>query len=214
MLRRACVFSLFFVLVFGANLCAAQIKHRRQKPIRLNTLLGLELLAMEEADQRERQKSIVLMSEPKEGGFAIVEAINQLDLKHTKRLQEIIREFGWPSAALVGQRGVAAAFLIVQHSPSLKFQKQCLPFIRAAARDGDLQMRDVAMLTNRILTNEGKPQIYGTQFKNEGGTLVPFPIANRAKVDKRRATVGLPPLAEYIKMLEAEYRMPAKDKAP
>ena len=214
MIRRTSLVSLVFVLLFGANLCAAQTKYRRQPSVRLNTLLRLELLAMEEADQRERNKSTVMLRETTEGGFAIVDALNRLDLKHTKRLREIIREFGWPSATLVGRDGAAAAFLIVQHSPLLKFQKQCLPLIRAAAKNGDLPMRDVAMLTDRILTNEGKPQIYGTQFKNEGGMLFPFPIVDRAKIDARRASVGLPPLAEYIKMLAEEYRMPVKDKAP
>ena len=199
MFRRICLLSPAFVLLFGANLCVAQTKHRRQTTIRLNTLLRLELLAMEEESQQEHIKSVLTLNEVDGSVFGVVDDVNQVDLRHTKRLREIIREFGWPSAALVGQRGVEAAFLIAQRSPSLKFQKQCLPLIRAAARSGDLSMQDFALFTDLVRTNEGKPQIYGTQFKHEGGKPVPYPIANPRGVNARRAAVGLPPLAEYAK---------------
>ena len=49
---------------------------------------------------------------------------------------------------------------------------------------------------------EGKPQIYGTQFRESNGELVPEPIDDEVHVDERRARVGLPPLAEYRKTLE------------
>lgn len=203
--------SLVFILLCGTSLCAAQAGQRRQTTTRLNTLLRLELLAMEEADQKARQKATALPDIESNRAF---EDVNQLDRKHTARLREIIRQFGWPSATLVGADGAAAAFLIVQHSPSLKLQKRCLPFIRAAARNGDLSMRDVALLTDRVLIREGKPQVYGTQFRGEGGRMIPYPIASPRGVDARRATVGLPPLAEYVRMLEEVYRVLAKDKAP
>lgn len=217
MFRGRCLFQLSVVLSLCAFIHAAQAQsprqqQRQQQQTRINESLRRELLAMEKADQDARNKNLQLPQAERER--VLHTTIKELDLKHTKRLQQIIRQFGWPSAALVGTDGTAAAFLIVQHSPSHAFQKRCLPLVRAAAKRGELRLQDVALLTDRVLTGEGQPQIYGTQFKFENGKLVPYPIIDASKVDARRAEMKLPPLAVYIKMLEEMYNSPAQDKAP
>jgi hypothetical protein len=55
-------------------------------------------------------------------------------------------------------------------------------------------------------------QVYGTQFHEVGGKMEPYPIEDEANVDKRRKEVGLPPLAEYRKLIEEMYKPKAKDK--
>jgi hypothetical protein len=51
--------------------------------------------------------------------------------------------------------------------------------------------------------------VYGTQAKAppnwKGHEPVLEPIEDEANVDKRRAEVGLPPLAEYLLMLKKVY---------
>lgn len=204
--------SLILLLCVFIHTAQAQGSRRQQSRTSINEPLRRELLAMEKADQDARNKSLQLPLAERERAFHTT--VTPLDRKHTKRLQQIIRRFGWPSASLVRQDGTSAAFLIVQHSPSLAFQKRCLPLVRAAAKRGELALQDVALLTDRVLTGEGQMQIYGTQFKFENGKLVPYPIADASNVDARRAKMKLPPLAEYIKVLEEIYNSPAKNKAP
>ncbi|MDQ3181044.1 MAG: hypothetical protein M3Q33_11045 [Acidobacteriota bacterium] len=89
-----------------------------------------------------------------------------------------------------------------------------MPFIKRAAKRGELPMQDYALLFDRVLVSDGKPQIYGTQAKLENGRIIFFLINDAAKVDKRRKKIGLPPLAEYLKELEEIYRLPTTNKIP
>jgi len=68
------------------------------------------------------------------------------------------------------------------------------------------------MLRDSILTREGKKQAFGTQLHSgpdTGGKLVLYPIEDEEHVDQRRASIGLSPLADYLKLLNLEYHAPA-----
>ena len=69
----------------------------------------------------------------------------------------------------------------------------------------ELSQSNLAYLTDRVLLAEGKKQLYGTQFTVVDGKWKPRPLEDEANVDKRRAEVGLPPLAEYTKLIEQAY---------
>ena len=71
---------------------------------------------------------------------------------------------------------------------------------------GEVLQDNFAYLTDRVLLAEGKKQLYGTQFIQIDGKLQPRPLEDEANVDKLRATVGLPSLAEYLKQAEEAYR--------
>lgn len=125
-----------------------------------------------------------------------------VDAANRKRLKEIIKEHGWPGKTLVGGDGAKAAWLLVQHADAdVNFQRECLRLMEAAP-EGEVSPKDVAYLTDRVLVNEGKKQRYGTQM---GMKLEPRPIEDPANVDKRRAEMGLPPLAEYLKIAREQY---------
>ncbi len=75
-----------------------------------------------------------------------------------------------------------------------------LTLLSAAAATGDVSLLHVAMLEDRIRSNEGKGQRYGTQFDwDEEGRLSPLPIEDEPNVDQRRAEIGLAPLAEDVR---------------
>jgi hypothetical protein len=120
----------------------------------------------------------------------------------------IVRQYGWPSPRLVGRDGAEAAFLLVQHSDHA-FQKQMLPLVEKAYRSSELSGQSYALLLDRVLVGEGKPQVYGTQAKRfeewVGREPALEPIEDEANVDQRRAGVGLPPLSEYREMLKRMY---------
>lgn len=113
-------------------------------------------------------------------------------------LEAIVAERGWPSVALVGEKGAEAAWLIAQHAIGLPdFQRRCLASMQTAAEAGAIPAWQPAYLLDRIRIFEGRTQIYGTQFDwNEDGLMSPRPIDVPGEVDARRAAVGLGPLAE------------------
>jgi len=183
--------------------------------------LRQELLEMEKKDQAARIAMLTEMGRqgqtplgekpgPKApASKAVVDAsraLEELDRKHRVRLREIIGRHGWPGKSLVGTDGAQAAWLLVQHSDHDRdFQKQCLALMTAAPKR-EVDARNVAYLTDRVLLAEGKKQRYGTQLQGEGGTFKPRPIEDPANVDKRRAEMGLEPLAEYLRTAQELYQ--------
>lgn len=59
--------------------------------------------------------------------------------------------------------------------------------------------QNYAYLIDRINLNEGKEQIYGTQVNmGERGTTLK-PCVDTSNLDKRRLSVGLTPIKDYLK---------------
>lgn len=124
-----------------------------------------------------------------------------LDKKNTAKLKQIVKKYGWPTLSLVGEKGAHAAWLIVQHSPDLYFQKKCLKKMRDAMEAGEAERQDVAYLIDRVLVREKKGQLFGTQFrvaKNQN-RFEPFPIHRRAYLNRRRLEYGLGDFKSYAK---------------
>lgn len=178
-----------------------------------NPALRKELLRRVEQDQAIRDEFIKKGVERPDQ--SVLDRMGAIDASNTARMRAIVREYGWPTPSLVGRDGTEAAFLLVQHA-ELAFQKEVLPFVEKAYRRGELSGQDYALLLDRVLVGEGKPQVYGTQaepFKDwEGQEPVLAPIEDEANVDKRRAEVGLPPLSEYRVMLKQMYFPQSKGK--
>ncbi len=120
----------------------------------------------------------------------------------------LVRAKQWPGRAKVGNDGANALWLLVQHAdkdPAL--QRRALDLMAQAAT-GEVSPPDLALLTDRVLVNEGKPQRYGTQFKADDKGVMrmrPADAGSEAELDSRRASVGLPPLAEYRRQLQELY---------
>lgn len=177
-----------------------------------NPALREELLKMVAEDRAIRDALIKKgMEHPDKEILARMEAI---DKANTARVRVIVEKYGWPNHKLVGKEGTDAAFLIIQHA-DYAFQKQVLPLVKKAYQTKELTGQDYALLLDRVLVAEGKPQVYGTQampiseWKNKEPVL--RPIQDEANVDKRRAKVGLMPLADYRKFLKEMYFPETKD---
>ncbi len=174
-----------------------------------DSTLRQELLRLAEVDQKVREDWIKSMSSSKVDTSLQVR-MDSVDSASTARMKEIVRRRGWPGKPMVGEDGSEAAFLLVQHSADTLFQRTCLPLLEAAFRAGEVSGQDLALLTDRVRVREGKLQLYGSQAQIVDGKLVLNPIEDEANVDKRRAEIGLPPMAEYVKMLEQMYHMQVK----
>lgn len=135
--------------------------------------------------------------------------------RHAERLKEIIKKFGWPGETLVGREAADRAWLLVQHAEhDIEFQKAALKILRKAAREGETEKRQVAYLTDRVLVNTGRPQLFGTQFYTN--IFKPRPIKNRQYLNRRRRRYGLEPFEEYarqLRMMRKTYQRHQKNKS-
>jgi hypothetical protein len=128
-----------------------------------------------------------------------------IDCDDTRWLQAQMREIGWFDIPTYGRDADKNAWLLVQHADRNKeFQRSTLAYLEALP-PGKTDPRNLAYLTDRVATGQQRPQRFGTQgsCKPEGGWR-PFAIEDADQVDERRATAGLPPLAEYIDSFQRE----------
>lgn len=184
-----------------------------------NKALQSELLKMGEEDQKVRASlhkvklpPELTMGEEDHEAKLPPELLNnswellETDRRNMKRLEEIIQEHGWPGKSLVGEEAAVAAFLILQHAEPDVLAKY-FPLLKEAAAKGEARPQDAAMMEDRNLMYQGKKQIYGTQISNKE----PYPIEDEENVDARRASVGLGPMAEYLRYFGLTYKPPVKN---
>lgn len=122
-------------------------------------------------------------------------------VENARALESILDTHGWPGMSLVGPEGSRAAWTVALHAIGLPaFQRRCMTLLAAAVEKREMPPAFAAMLEDRIRFNERRPQRFGTIFDwSEAGRLEPWTIADTADVDRLRAEVGLPPLAEQLR---------------
>ena len=181
--------------------------------------LRAELLQREQKDQQARNELITFL---KSTGFMqlpkpitdttllgrmkeVSETLGKIDEDNLAFMKAMVGKHGWLSKTLVGTDGAKAAWLMLQHSDKdREFQKQCLDVMKKLPA-GEVDPKDIAYLTDRILVGEGKEQVYGTQLRtNAKGELELAPLFEPATVDQRRQRVGLGPLQEYLDMVKSQ----------
>lgn len=74
-----------------------------------------------------------------------------------------------------------------------------------AYRSGNANGQDVALLTDRVASARGQPQVFGTQADIIDGRVVLKPIVDSVNVDARRASIGLPSMKVYLRVLDSAY---------
>jgi hypothetical protein len=158
--------------------------------------IALELEEMVSVDQEMRKKNLA------DDEFWDKE----IDRKNTERMKLIIKEIGWPTRTKVGERGMKDAWLLVQHADhDLEFQRQCLELMLAEDPD-EVGRRNIAYLTDRVLVNEGKPQLYGSQFTGTSGAFIPKPVEDMEHINDRRKEMGLSNIEEGIAEMNEKYK--------
>jgi hypothetical protein len=110
----------------------------------------------------------------------------------------IIDRIGWPDVSKVGSKGAYNAFIILQHS-NIDFQKKYISLLRKAVEANKASPIHLAYLEDRILQLENKPQIYGTQIDVSNNEPKPYPVIEPENLNKRRKSIGLEPIEEYLK---------------
>jgi len=118
---------------------------------------------------------------------------NELELK------SIIFSDGWPTIEKVGFQASSYAFLVVQHSNNIQFQKIILDTLERYAFNQEVDINNFALLKDRYLLRTGRKQIYGTQVRkfDDGFTKLDRHISIDS-IDFNRKIIGLRPLDEYL----------------
>jgi hypothetical protein len=167
----------------------------------LDTGLQNQLVKMAEQNQQVRQS--LHKYAPENVPIALQSVATEINNLHTKTLKEIIKLHGWPSKKQIGEKGIQAAFILVQHSQDLAFQQDMLPLVIQSYLDKDgITGQDVAQFTDNVSIKLGKKQVFGTQAELINGKVVFAPIQNMETVDLLRAQMGMSSLAEYKQVFD------------
>jgi len=197
------------VLILAALACLSHVALaqddsrwiERPGPVK-NEELKRELLWMLEEDQAVRAPFM----QGRQLTEAEVRAMQERDAADTKRMSEILDKYGFPGVKLVGLNATRAFVTMLLHSPSLELQKRALPHVERAVRRKELPPDDFALLTDDVLDHEGKPQLYGTNFKFVGDKLALDVTQDPARLDERRRKLGMAPIREYALRLAEVYK--------
>lgn len=168
----------------------------------LNKPLAAQLDSIYTTDQAGRLK---LDGVAKQHGWdsdqmkALWKQISRQDSLNLFAVTKILDQYGWLGSDVVGERGASALFLVIQHS-NLATQEKYLPLMREAVKNGRAAGSSLALLEDRVALGQHKKQLYGSQIGQYYDTKLYYilPLEDPDNVDKRRASVGLPPLAEYV----------------
>ncbi len=163
-----------------------------------------ELMARLVREQAARDTFLATISATGKPSLPSILAMTSVDSSNQAWLRPILLAHGWPRRAVLDSVGIEAVFLIVQHADrDPEWQAAMLPQLKAAHLDGELDGQSVALLTDRVAKAQHRPQVYGTQTTFTGRTPIVDPIEDSAHVDERRASMGLPPLAVYMQILDS-----------
>lgn len=124
------------------------------------------------------------------------------DHRNQELVISIIEKCGMPTLAEVGQKQMDAIWLGLQHTDK-KIRKKYFPKVEKAVQNGDLNKQQYALMKDRILMDEGKPQLYGSQIKN--GKL--YTLDSPTTVNERRKEMGLQPIEDYLKSFGIKYKI-------
>jgi hypothetical protein len=134
-----------------------------------------------------------------------------MDPRNTARMKEIVDQIGWPTLSKVGEKASGDAWLLIQHADrDIEFQRHCLELMKAESA-GEVALRDIAYLEDRVRVNSGQPQLYGTQFRWEGSKSIQN-IEDPENVEQRRKEMGLNTLAENLEEMYQKYKIPRPEK--
>jgi hypothetical protein len=171
--------------------------------VRVNQALRQELLALLEQDH-------AFSKAPQQDPNSDQVQRQRLQLldRHRRRLVEILDTHGWPGRSLVGDDGAEAAWMLALHTmPDPQVLRRCLRLLETAAAVGEAPSWQVAFLVDRVSLVERNVQVYGTTICRQADGSFGAPLLEDPdQVDARRRAVGLPPLAEDLRKLEAFYR--------
>ena len=144
----------------------------------------------------------------------VYKIMNNQDSINLIRIEKIIAKYGYPGKTLVGEPTNEAAWYVIQHSKKIA---DYFPMIQEAGASNEIPFTKVAMMHDRMLMQEGKEQVYGTQVSGENVLNVTtgqkefwyyvWPVQHPESVNELRKEAGFTTtVEENAKRLGVEYK--------
>jgi len=115
-----------------------------------------------------------------------------VDRKNLELILSIDKNCGFPQGPDF-KKEINIIWLIIQHNTA-EYRKKYIDYFIKANAEGAIESSSIALMQDRILMDDGLPQLYGSQLL--GNKL--YNLRDASTVDQRRASVGLEPLKEYL----------------
>lgn len=184
------------------------------RPAPTQPALREALLELRERDQAARG-ALMAGLRAESGGQVdpkLVEAVRVADAESLRKLEVVLAEPCWPGFDEIGRDGAHALWLLAQHADTRPdLQREALRKMELRVKEGQADAGDFAYLTDRVRVAAGEPQRFGTQFTADAdGVQRPFPVEAPSELERRRAELGLPSMAEYARMLSSALGSPAR----
>jgi hypothetical protein len=174
----------------------------------IDTLMADSLKRMADQDKFVRQKVGTAFKKYGKDSPQWTQAwenMQHTDKKHNAALKAILAKYdAYPSMQKVGEDGAHNFWQLVLHQDAdTALQQQVVAWMKIPVDEGYASPNDYAYLVDRILVNAGNKQVYGTQcyYDNEKKMYVPHPLQDPSRTDEWRKGMQLPPLAEYLDIL-------------
>jgi hypothetical protein len=125
--------------------------------------------------------------------------VAETDRDNSIWLAEVLGELGqWPRLSEFGEYFVFSCWLLAQRAEP-DFQESCLEMMPSTPSEERIPA-NFAYLIDRVMVRNQGVQVYGTQVNVINGVPQLFPVCDPDDLDARRASVGLGPIAEYLKL--------------
>ncbi|UEG52926.1 hypothetical protein LLH06_18430 [Mucilaginibacter daejeonensis] len=210
-----------FTLILSAFISFVNAQHGP------NLFLKRKLDSILMLDQRYREAQVALSKGANKDSIArmfgrssdglfmfLVNDMQRVDSLNMLEVEGIIKKYGYPGASLVGTPTNEVAWNVIQHSPHIKDH---IELIRKAAAKKEIPFTLYAKMQDRLLMDEGKEQVYGTQIY---GMMVPnkstgkkdyvmfvWPVKDPANIDRIRLKAGFDqPIAAYARTFGVTYK--------
>jgi len=187
-----------------ADLCSIATTNKQRSEARLDQPLIERLRLIREDDQKYRNIYDAIRTRKDTAGTAwemqtLKALMRYRDSINLITVSQILDKDGWLGPDKIGFMGTQTLFLVIQHS-TLPTQEKYLPAMRQAVKEGKALARDLAFLEDRVAVRQGKLQLYGSQtwLDRSDGKRYVQPVEDPENLDKRRATVWLEPMSEYL----------------
>ncbi|MDP2686599.1 MAG: DoxX family membrane protein [Aequorivita sp.] len=160
-----------------------------------------KLMQTQSIDERKKLGESMGLSEA-EYSSDLSQMQNVLDSVNMVFVESYFLQNGYPGKSVVGEESSLVAWNVLQHNPD-KIPLY-LPLVKKAAEAGEIPKTSAAMMEDRYLMMEGKPQIYGTQgmsYDDARGSFI-WPTENAETLNQRRKEAGFEEtIEEYAKIL-------------
>lgn len=140
----------------------------------------------------------------------LAKILANIDASNTKDLKLILRMYGWLTISKFGKVTDNEAWLLVQHADhDPNFQASIAFILEQLVEIGETDPQNFAYLYDRVagyFQHIGLKQRYGTQATIKDGKIKLDPFEGTTEeLNKRRKSIGLSPIEEYLKQLKAVY---------